>query len=166
MNKVRDGAQKCWYGILINSDSESDAGEYFMDSNNKKFKVSGNIPDYSSLTVPEFSTKIGTDTYYLWNFTGNNDESQLRPTDFPWVRLHDLYNNYVDVNARYGAAIAPIGQLGTESYPFRIRNKIHSGNYYSTSAFSHNYDEYNDHYRDLIFVDDKKGTGPFKNKLS
>lgn len=171
MNKVRDGAQKCWYGILINSDSESDAGEYFMDSNNKKFNVGWNIPGYSSANhssagVPEFSTKIGTETYYLWNFTGNNDESPLRPTNFPWVRLHDLYNNYVDVNARYGAAIAPIGQLGTESYPFRIRNIIHSGNYYSTSTSFHNNDEYNDHYRDLIFVDDKKGTGPFKNKLS
>ena len=171
MNKVRDGAQKCWYGILINSDSESDAGEYFMDSNNKKFNVGWNIPGYSSANhssagVPEFSTKIGTETYYLWNFTGNSDESPLRPTNFPWVRLHDLYNNYVDVNARYGAAIAPIGQLGTESYPFRIRNIIHSGNYYSTSTSFHNNDEYNDHYRDLIFVDDKKGTGPFKNKLS
>ena len=32
------------------------------------------------------------------------------------------------VNANYGAAIAPANLLGTDSYPFRIRNKTHYDN--------------------------------------
>lgn len=168
--------QKTGYGILINTKDKEIAENYFVTSSGTKLApLNKNIPTYESGHEFDYSVTLPDgDTYYLWRPTGDY-ESALIPANIAYgeaipaaVRVYHLEDgkriNEVEVNARYGAAIAPIGKLGSAAYPFRIRNDRHHSNYYS--AGSKQNDEYNQQYSGLYFVDDQKGTGPFMNKVS
>ena len=168
--------QKTGYGILINTKDKEIAENYFITSSGTKLApLNNNIPTYESGHEFDYSVTLPDgDTYYLWRPTGDY-ESALIPANIAYgqaipaaVRVYHLEDgkriDEVEVNARYGAAIAPIGKLGSSAYPFRIRNDRHSRNYYSTGSKQN--DEYNPQYSDLYFADDQKGTGPFMNKVN
>lgn len=168
--------QKTGYGILINTKDKKIAENYFVTSSGTKLApLTNNMPEYESEHEFDYSVTLPDgDTYYLWRLTGNY-ESALIPANIAYgqaipaaVRVYHLEDgkrmDEVEVNARYGAAIAPAGKLGSSAYPFRIRNDRHSSNYYSTGSKQN--DENNQQYSDLYFVDDQKGTQPFKNKVS
>lgn len=168
--------QKTGYGILINTKDKDTAENYFITSSGTKLApLTENIPKYESGQEYEYSiTLLDGDTYYLWRPTGDY-ESALIPANISYgqaipaaVRVYHLEDgkriDEVEVNARYGAAIAPIGKLGSAEYPFRIRNDRHHGNYYATGSKWN--DEYNQQYSKYYFVDDQIGTGLFMNKVN
>lgn len=168
--------QKTGYGILINTKDKTAAENYFITSAGIKLApLNNNIPTYESGQQYDYSVTLPDgDTYYLWRPTGDY-ESALIPANISYgqaipaaVRVYHLEDgkriDEVEVNARYGAAIAPAGKLGSAVYPFRIRNDRHRANYYSTESKLN--DEHSQQYSNYYFVDDQKGTGPFTNKVS
>ena len=168
--------QKTGYGILINTKYKDVAENYFITSSGSKLApLTENISKYESGQEYDYSVTLPDgDTYYLWRPTGDY-ESALIPANISYgqaipaaVRVYHLEDgkriDEVEVNARYGAAIAPAGKLGSAVYPFRIRNDRHRANYYSTESKLN--DEHSQQYSNYYFVDDQKGTGPFTNKVN
>ena len=124
-----NGQQKTGYGILANTHLDSElAGMYTTAEGEVLNDISETIQNkaYNKFIVP------GAGEYYLWRFTDSSMDL-LKPNTYsraPWVRVIDKYGSIVDVNANYGASIAPANQLGSEEYPYRIRNSnYHYNNY-------------------------------------
>ena len=124
-----NSSQKTGYGILANTHLDSElAGMYTTAEGEVLNDISETIQNkaYNKFIVP------GAGEYYLWRFTDSSMDL-LKPNKdsiAPWVRVIDKYGNIVDVNANYGASIAPANRLGSEDYPYRIRNhNYHYNNY-------------------------------------
>lgn len=130
-----NGQQKTGYGILANTNMATELSEMYTTADGQTLdgiseKIQGIA--YNKFIVP------GAGEYYLWKFTSSSMEL-LKPNTYsraPWVRVTDKYGSIVDVNADYGASIAPASRLGSEEYPYRIRNFSYHYNNYLRDRYS------------------------------
>lgn len=123
------GGQKTGYGIFIDTSNVKEAEDFCTRFCKKGAKPLNKITNKVSREVVNYSISLDGETFYFWKFT-NGSLGELQPqntTENPWVSVMVKDTTY-HVNANYGAAIAPANLLGTDSYPFRIRNETHYDN--------------------------------------
>ena len=123
------GGQKTGYGIFIDTSNVKEAEDFCTRFCKKGAKPLNEITNKVSKEVANYSISLDGETFYFWKFT-NGSLGELQPqntTENPWVSVMVKDTTY-HVNANYGAAIAPANLLGTDSYPFRIRNETHYDN--------------------------------------
>lgn len=123
------GGQKTGYGIFIDTSNPEEAEDFCTSFCKKGAKPLKEITNKVSSAVKNYSISLNGETFYFWKFT-DSSLGELQPqntTENPWVSVTVKDTTY-HVNANYGAAIAPENQLGTASYPFRIRNRTHKDN--------------------------------------
>lgn len=141
-----NGQQKTGYGILVNTKNKNDVKMlYSIVGGEALSEIS------SKVNGTEFNAiQLGNTAFYLWRFTDNtmNNLQWDKKVDKAWVSIQDNNGIIYDVNGNYGAAIAPQGKLGTDKYPFRIRNTNYHYNRYSN-------DQSNASYSGLKFVDER-----------
>ena len=123
------GGQKTGYGIFIDTSNVKEAEDFCTRFCKKGAKPLNEITNKVSREVANYSISLDGETFYFWKLT-NGSLGELQPqntTENPWVSVMVKDTTY-HVNANYGAAIAPANLLGTDSYPFRIRNETHYDN--------------------------------------
>lgn len=141
-----NGQQKTGYGILVNTKNKNEVKKlYSIVGGGTLSKISSKVNDTEFNTIPVDNT-----AFYLWRFTDDsmNELQWDKKVDKAWVSIKNNDGIIYDVNGNYGAAIAPQGKLGTDEYPFRIRNTNYHYNRYSN-------DQSNASYRGLKFVDER-----------
>lgn len=141
-----NGQQKTGYGILVNTKNKNEVKKlYSIVGGGTLSKISSKVND------TEFNTiQVDNTAFYLWRFTDDsmNELQWDKKVDRACVSIKNNDGIIYDVNGNYGAAIAPQGKLGTDDYPFRIRNTNYHYNRYSN-------DRSNASYRGLKFVDER-----------
>ena len=141
-----NGQQKTGYGILVNTKNKNEVKKlYSIVGGGTLSNISSKVNDTEFNTIPVDNT-----AFYLWRFTDDsmNELQWDKKVDKAWVSIKNNDGIIYDVNGNYGAAIAPQGKLGTDEYPFRIRNTNYHYNRYSN-------DQSNALYRGLKFVDER-----------
>lgn len=122
------GGQKTGYGIFINTSDQTEATNFCSNYCKKGLESLDGITKAVSNSISDYSISLDGETYYFWKFTQSSlDELKPKDTPEPWVSI-TIQDCTYHVNANYGAAIAPENQLGTNVYPFRIRNETHKDN--------------------------------------
>lgn len=141
-----NGQQKTGYGILVNTKNKNEVEKlYSIVGGGTLSKISSKVND------TEFNTiQVDNTAFYLWRFTHDsmNKLQWDKKDDRACVSIKNNDGIIYDVNGNYGAAIAPQGKLGTDDYPFRIRNTNYHYNRYSN-------DRSKASYRGLKFVDER-----------
>lgn len=142
-----NGQQKTGYGILVNTKNKNDVKRLYS------IVGGGALSEISSkVNGTEFNAiQLNNTAFYLWRFTDDtmNYLQWDKRVNKAWISIQDNNGIIYDVNGNYGAAIAPQGKLGTDKYPFKIRNTNYHFSRYSN-------DRSNTSYSGLKFVDDRE----------